>query len=308
MSSNKSLVQQQFGDKAAAYATSAVHAQGASLARVVELLQPQPQWQVLDVATAAGHTAHALAPHVGHVVATDLTFNMLPKARQLAAERGLTRETFSAADAEALPFADGVFDGVLCRIAPHHFPDVPRFVREAARVLRPQGWLVVVDNIVPDVRGRKKKEREAQSAAGDYINAFEKLRDPSHGRCLSVREWQQLFTAAGLLITHTETAAKAMEFTDWAARMQVSTADTIRLRAMLIQAPPLVQQFLTPSFAGDKIDFHLYEAIVIGKKNAYDLSVVDRLAKRTRQFGSANGVIMVGDDFDELLEDFSVYY
>ena len=292
----KDLVQQQFGDKAAAYATSTVHAKGASLARVVELLQPQPSWRVLDVATAAGHTAHALAPHVAHVVATDLTYNMLPKARQLAAERGLLNEEFGAADAELLPFADGSFDVVACRIAPHHFPDVPQFVRESTRVLRPNGWLVVVDNIVPDVRSRKKKEREAQQAAGDYINAFEKLRDPSHGRCLSVLEWRNLFTAVGLRVAHTETAAKAMEFADWAVRMRVSTADTTRLRVMLTQAPALVEQFLTPTFTGDRIDFHLHEAILIGQK-----------IEPHRQFGSAKGLIIIHDNFDEPLEEFADY-
>ena len=62
---NKSLVQQQFGAHAAAYATSSVHAKGASLGRLVELVRPQPSWQALDVATGAGHTAAAFAPRAG---------------------------------------------------------------------------------------------------------------------------------------------------------------------------------------------------------------------------------------------------
>ena len=70
---SKELVQKQFGEHAEAYATSRVHAQGASLKRLVELIQPQADWRVLDVATAAGHTAYAFAPHVAHVTATDLT-------------------------------------------------------------------------------------------------------------------------------------------------------------------------------------------------------------------------------------------
>ena len=51
----KTLVQQQFGANAAAYATSAVHAKGASLARLVELVKPGADWSVLDIATGAGH-------------------------------------------------------------------------------------------------------------------------------------------------------------------------------------------------------------------------------------------------------------
>jgi hypothetical protein len=75
----KSLVQQQFGAHAAAYATSAVHAKGASLARLVELVKPERHWQALDVATGAGHTAAAFAPHVARVIASDLTEEMCAK-------------------------------------------------------------------------------------------------------------------------------------------------------------------------------------------------------------------------------------
>ena len=104
---SKELVKKQFGANAAAYATSAVHAQGASLARLVELVQPQPGWRMLDVAAAAGHTAFAFAPHVAQVIATDLTPEMaarsgMPKDAKgvvvsgvapngLAAQSGLSR-------------------------------------------------------------------------------------------------------------------------------------------------------------------------------------------------------------------------
>ncbi len=58
------LIQQQFGTNADKYATSAVHAQGESLARLVELTQPHRDWLVLDVSTGAGHTALKFAPEV----------------------------------------------------------------------------------------------------------------------------------------------------------------------------------------------------------------------------------------------------
>ena len=65
---NKSLSQTQFGQNAAEYLTSKPHAQGQSLERMVALAAPQPDWHVLDVATGAGHTAYAFAPHVARVV------------------------------------------------------------------------------------------------------------------------------------------------------------------------------------------------------------------------------------------------
>ena len=61
-------VQAQFGDKADAYTRSAVHASPSSLQQLVALVQPQPEWLVLDIATGAGHTAHALATHVEEVM------------------------------------------------------------------------------------------------------------------------------------------------------------------------------------------------------------------------------------------------
>src|SRR5262245_624565 len=132
----RSLVQQQFGAHASAYATSTVHAKGASLGRLVELVQPQRHWQALDIATGAGHTAAAFAPYVAHVIASDITDEMLAEARKLAAARGLVNMEVAVADAEALPFEDARFDLVTSRIAPHHFPDVAQFVREVMRVLK----------------------------------------------------------------------------------------------------------------------------------------------------------------------------
>lgn len=260
----KQTVQAQFGPNAAKYATSRVHAKGASLARLVELTQPQPDWQMLDVASAAGHTAFVFAPHVAHVVATDLTAEMLTVAQNLAAEKGLTNVSFERADAEDLPFDDDRFDLVTCRIAPHHFPHVDRFVAEAARVLKPGGLLAVVDNISPGTPLRGKKAR-AINAAGDYYNAFEKLRDPSHVRALPLHEWQRLLISAEFELLIVESHAKWMAFDPWATRLGLADDDLTRLRAMLLQAPEKVQEFLTPQQSGAKIDFRLTEAILIGK-------------------------------------------
>lgn len=261
---SKQKVQQQFGANAAAYATSTVHAKGYSLARLVEITQPQPDWQVLDVATAAGHTAFVFAPHVAHVIASDLTPEMLTVAAGLATEKGLSNVSFEPADAEALPYQDATFDLVTCRIAPHHFPDIQQFITEAARVLKPGGQLAVVDNIVPGTHLRGKKAR-LLNEAGNYVNAFEKLRDPSHGRCWSISEWEHGLAKAGFTIQYQELLHKEMDFAPWAARMQASPEDTLRLKAMLVQAPTAVSDFLTPQISNDRITFRLTELLAVGK-------------------------------------------
>jgi ubiquinone/menaquinone biosynthesis C-methylase UbiE len=266
---SKEQVKQQFAQSAASYAVSKVHAQGASLKRVVELVGPQATWQVLDVATGPGHTAFAFAPYVAQVLATDITPEMLAEGERLAQERGIHNVTFQEADAEALPFGDASFDLVTCRIAPHHFGDVARFVREAVRVLRPAGVLAVVDNLVPgsDIADG---DGEAQRAAGQYINELEKLRDPSHNRCLSMSEWTGLFAAAGLQAIHSERAPKAIDFTEWARRMKVSDATFAELRQRLLHAPPLAAAALAVIPQGDDLRFHLDEAIVVGHRAVLD--------------------------------------
>jgi len=248
----KSLIKEQFGANAAAYVTSKPHAKGASLARLVELVEAQPHWRALDIATAAGHTALAFAPHVAHVTATDITPEMLPLATQLAEERGLENITVEIADAEELPYDDGTFDLVTCRIAPHHFTDIDRFLTESARVLGPKGILAVVDNIVPEGK------------AGAYVNAFEKRRDPSHGRCLSLAEWIAGFEKAGFTLLHQEILVKQMEFESWAARHTGELQQ--QLRAMLDDAPQEAAAFLRPQRLGDKTVFHLQEGLIVGRR------------------------------------------
>src|SRR6266481_6044978 len=169
---SKSLAQERFGAFAATYATSRPHAKGGSLPRLVELAAPQSTWIALDVATGAGHVALALAPHLAHVVASDLTPQMLGVARGLARERGILNMSFAEMRAEALPFAASTFDLVSCRIAPHHFDDVGKFVAEAARVLRPGGVFGLVENISPDT-SMMEGDADALSAAADEYNAFE---------------------------------------------------------------------------------------------------------------------------------------
>lgn len=260
---SKSTVRQQFGAHAAAYVASKPHAQGASLARLVETTNPQPNWQVLDVATATGHTALAFAPHVTQVTGVDLTPQMLPLAAGLAAERGVANLVLAVADVDDLPFAPQSFDLVTCRIAPHHFEDIGRFLAEAARVLRPGGLLGLVDNVVPGSRLRGKKADQVRFA-GRYVNAFEKLRDPSHVRCLSVEEWQDALAEAGLAIDHQETLDKRMQFETWAAR---HTDDMrLRLKAALLQAPEKAAEFLDPQVNGDLTTFRLREGLFVARK------------------------------------------
>ncbi len=260
---NKRLVQEQFGASATAYATSEIHAKGASLGRLVELVQPKEEWHALDIATGPGHTAFKFAPMVEKIIAVDVTNPMLTTAAELSLERNVDNVVFSVADALNLPFCDGYFDLVTCRIAAHHFLDVDRFMIESARVLKDAGILAVVDNIVPGSRGLSKSDRQLQDA-GRYINAFKKLRDPSHARCMSLEEWQECFYLSGFRITHQESLRSVIKLRPWAERMHVGSEGVTRLEVMLRQAPAVAAKFLAPKFDKGNISFELTEVIMIG--------------------------------------------
>lgn len=264
---SKDLVQQQFGPNAANYAVSAVHAEGASLARMVALTRPRQDWHCLDVATGAGHTAAAFAPHVASMIASDMTEEMLAQARQLAAKRGLANMTTARAEAEALPYHDASFDLVTCRIAPHHFADVTMFLTETRRVLRPGGMFALVDNVAPDAESTPGHSAEALSAADVVYNLFEKIRDPSHGRSLTPAAWRGLVASAGLRLKHCELMTKQMSFDVWLKNMSVGPELAARLRTMLVDAEPCLAAYLRPRHTPDGLMFDVTEVVLIATRD-----------------------------------------
>jgi ubiquinone/menaquinone biosynthesis C-methylase UbiE len=222
----KQRVRAQYGSVGNAYVQSAGHATGSDLERMVALAEPRPTDILLDLATGGGHVVRAFAPLVSSVIASDLTPEILAHAEDHLTGLGLTNVHYAIVDAEAIPIRDRIFDIVTCRIAPHHFPNPERFVREVARVLKPGGRFVLVDSTVPE------------GEAGGFFNRFERLRDPSHVESLTLSAWQDLMAAQGLKLGATETFTKRHDFEDWISRSRVRPATRTKLEQMLLQADP----------------------------------------------------------------------
>jgi len=145
--------------------------------------------QALDVATGGGHTALYLVKQGWQVTAGDIAPRMLENARRLVEEAGGALETRLFA-AEEFPFPARSFDLVTVRVAPHHFSSPAKFVTEVARVLKPGGYFLLIDGSVPD------DDPETE----EWLHRVEKWRDPSHGRFLSRRGWEQLVIANALTV------------------------------------------------------------------------------------------------------------
>jgi SAM-dependent methyltransferase len=111
------------------------------------LPEPFPR-QALDVACGTGHSAEALLAIVPDVAAVDGSPAMLSRARRR------DRIRYVQGVAEQLPFRSGEFDLLTVGLAIHWF-DQGAFLREAHRVLRADGWLVVFDSgFCEGIRGR----------------------------------------------------------------------------------------------------------------------------------------------------------
>jgi ubiquinone/menaquinone biosynthesis C-methylase UbiE len=186
-----------WSERAEFYRESSAHREGEDLDLFVEWVEGRT---VLDVATGGGHVAKRLRD-AGHDV---ITCDPAP---------GMQADVVCRA--EDLPFAEGSFDVVACRVAAHHFEDVAQAVREMARVSR--NLVLVADNLYLD----------------EAVEEAERLRDPTHVRCYSEPEWTGFFEAADLAVEDIQRFEKRIEFEPWLERAGCHAEEADRVRELL---------------------------------------------------------------------------
>jgi SAM-dependent methyltransferase len=211
--------------------------------------------KILDVACGPGIITAALAGRAEAVTAFDATPEMLKKARQRCADAGLDNVLFEQGDAETMPFDDGTFDGVVNRLAIHHFSDPGRVLAEMVRVLRPGGLAVIADVVVSE---------DSEEAA--LQNAIEIIRDPSHVRMLPANELDAAIAGAGLEMQSQSTWDKAREFGEWMGIVN----DPQRVEPLRTVAGALANAGLTAGMGlsvrnGDIVFFHRWRLITARK-------------------------------------------
>jgi ubiquinone/menaquinone biosynthesis C-methylase UbiE len=184
---HQDLILDQFTRQATVFSSAPAITDEDALRMIVEAARPAPDDRILDVACGPGLVVCAFAPHVQEATGIDVTPAMLGRASKLATEKGLANVAWRQGDVYALPYEDASFTIVTTRFSFHHFLDPAAVLREMVRVCAPGGRIVVVDDYA--------SEDPAKAAA---FNRLEKLRDPSHSRCLTLAELKGLLGAAGL--------------------------------------------------------------------------------------------------------------
>jgi ubiquinone/menaquinone biosynthesis C-methylase UbiE len=152
---------------------------------VREFAWPSGDERALDVGTGAGVLALALAPLVREVVGLD----PVPELLELARARAAPNTEFVEGDGTALTYPDGAFDLAGTHRTLHHVGRPDLVVAELARVTRPGGHVLVVDQLAP-----------ADPAESAVLHEFETVRDPSHARLLTDTELRELFAANRLAL------------------------------------------------------------------------------------------------------------
>jgi ubiquinone/menaquinone biosynthesis C-methylase UbiE len=204
LDSKQSASAAQFNRQSDRYGKSHILADTQDVEQGLRGVSVSPGSTALDVATGGGHTALWLARHGWKVTVGDIAPRMLENAQKLCAEQGFGIET-RLFPAEEMPFADGSFDLITVRVAPHHFSSPEKFVKETARVLKPGGHFLLIDGTVPD--DDLKTE--------EWLHRVEKWRDPSHGRFLSRKAWQDLAEEAGLKVVRSELHPRKQPDLNW---------------------------------------------------------------------------------------------
>jgi ubiquinone/menaquinone biosynthesis C-methylase UbiE len=251
------VIRESFTKQAQAFAANPWVTDEERIRRLVAAAHLTGTERVLDIATGPGYIAEALAGMAREVVGVDLTDAMLAIAKERTGERGVANVSFRAGDAENLPFENGAFDVVVCRLALHHLLQPLQVLSEMARVCRTGGAV-----LVEDIYSSEHPERAA------YQDRWEILRDPSHVRTLALTDLLQLFRDVRLEVDFVATADDLTpEVERWMATTKTTPERAAEIRKLLDDDRQHDLSGTKPfQDATGRLYFHARTVIVTGRK------------------------------------------
>lgn len=183
--------------------------------RLATLLPPlRGDERILDAGCGTGALAYALAPRVAEVVGIDADERYIEAARASAPQNC----TFVVGDAVALPFEYGEFDLAGCRAVLHHTRRPELVVSELARVTRPGGLVLVVDQL-----------GSIDPTASLELDRFERTRDAGHQRLLPDVDIRGFLDANDLVVVHNEITRERRDMKRYLELVGIEGAEQERL-------------------------------------------------------------------------------
>jgi ubiquinone/menaquinone biosynthesis C-methylase UbiE/DNA-binding transcriptional ArsR family regulator len=113
--------------------------------RLREIIGDEPVSELLDIGTGTGRILEILSLQVEHGVGVDLSSGMLAVARSNIERHGFSHLQVRKGDMYRLPIEDSSVDLAIVHMVLHYSDEPLEVIREAARVLRPRGRLILVD-------------------------------------------------------------------------------------------------------------------------------------------------------------------
>lgn len=219
---------------------------------VVCLLKPDLGAHILDIATGAGDTAFALAESGCTVTAVDSSSKAIERCKQNALERKISAVQAEVMDAESLSFPNLKFDGVTCRLATHHFANVPLVLRQIANVLKLDAPVIIGDRLSPD-----------EPQFGEFLAKIGKLRDKTFTRIFTLDEWKKLMLENGLKVIDYKITKDTIDATRWLERSPLSDEEKQRIHQAFIDSTEETKQYFRVELQDGKITSYTDDKILL---------------------------------------------
>lgn len=160
--------------------------------------------KVLDLACGTGIITKVLAQKSDTVFAVDITEKMISITKEMCENEGYNHVKVIKGNAEKLNFDNSFFDLIITRLSIHHFRKPEIVIREMKRILNDNGKIIIADIYSSEI----PEESELH-------NAIEQLRDPTHVKALSIKEFNELFETNGFTINSMDMLETTREYGEW---------------------------------------------------------------------------------------------